>query len=580
MPLCAKFRCDTRDYTSWRLFDVSCLEELPKITYSRLTKPIEHKIFDQDIIKLNDNGEFVEILHSSNRAMTVLPGVMQFDKMFGKIGKQNKYYFRVIPDDRRLPEFLVPYKIKKIGFAKTMKQKYVIFKYKHWNTKHPIGELVETIGDVDILNNFYEYQLYCKSLYASIQLITKKAINALKTTSEDEYIDRIMRENYYKIEDRTEDEVICIDPIGSKDFDDGFSIQFLNTDKTKIKLSIHIANVAIWLDVLDLWSSFSKRIATIYLPDRKRPMLPSLLSDSLCSLHQNQRRFAFTMDIIIENHDIIKYSFHNTLIKVKRNYIYDENKLLSDKVYLSTLDCLTRLKGAIKNAYNDEIIDSHDVITQLMLLMNYYSALEFEKFKNGIFRSIKFNVQECIPETIPKSVIIFLKGWNSTGGEYCIYSDKYEHQFLKMNSYVHITSPIRRLVDILNMMQLQINLGLFQKNYEANQFFEKWINSESLLYINTSMRAIRKLQNSCELLDLCVKHPEVMDKKYDGYVFDKIQRNDGMYQYMVYLPEIKLLNKYVTRKEYPNYTCNKYSLYLFKNEANFKQKIMLGFDDI
>ena len=34
-------------------------------------------------------------------------------------------------------------------------------------------------------------------------------------------------------------------------------------------LSIYISNVTIWLDVLDLWKSFSRRVATIYLPDRK-----------------------------------------------------------------------------------------------------------------------------------------------------------------------------------------------------------------------------------------------------------------------------------------------------------------------
>ena len=35
-----------------------------------------------------------------------------------------------------------------------------------------------------------------------------------------------------------------------------------------------------------LWRSFTKRVSTIYLPDKKRPMLPTILSDCLCSLQE------------------------------------------------------------------------------------------------------------------------------------------------------------------------------------------------------------------------------------------------------------------------------------------------------
>ena len=51
-----------------------------------------------------------------------------------------------------------------------------MFKYKEWTGKHPVATLVNNLGDVTELDNFYEYQLYCKSLYASIQNITKKAM--------------------------------------------------------------------------------------------------------------------------------------------------------------------------------------------------------------------------------------------------------------------------------------------------------------------------------------------------------------------------------------------------------------------
>jgi exoribonuclease R len=63
------------------------------------------------------------------------------------------------------------------------------------------------------------------------------------------------------------------------------------------------------MDVLNLWDSFSRRISTIYLPDKKRPMLPTILSDCLCSLQENVRRVAFVMDVFIKENEIIDIKF-------------------------------------------------------------------------------------------------------------------------------------------------------------------------------------------------------------------------------------------------------------------------------
>ena len=92
--------------------------------------------------------------------------------------------------------------------------------------KHPFGVITQTIGDVTILPNFYEYQLYCKSLYASIQDFTKKTMRKLKTKSENEFIDEIIQN--YNLVDRRDEEIYSIDPLSSKDFDDAFSFKVKN----------------------------------------------------------------------------------------------------------------------------------------------------------------------------------------------------------------------------------------------------------------------------------------------------------------------------------------------------------------
>ena len=47
------------------------------------------------------------------------------------------------------------------------------------------------------------------------------------------------------------------------------------------------------------------------------------------------------------------------------------------------------------------------------------------------------------------------------------------------------------------------------------------------------MRAIRKVQNDCTLLDMINKDPSIKETEFEGYVFDKIKRNDGLFQYIV-----------------------------------------------
>ena len=117
-----------------------------------------------------------------------------------------------------------------------------------------------------------------------------------------EFIKNIQENGRYQLEDRRGLKIITIDPPNSSDFDDGFGIVEYNETGIQIgwRISIYIANVFLWLEALDLWKTFSHRVSTIYLPDRKRPMLPTVLSDTLCSLQENQDRFALAMDVYVD----------------------------------------------------------------------------------------------------------------------------------------------------------------------------------------------------------------------------------------------------------------------------------------
>ena len=144
-----------------------------------------------------------------------------------------------------------------------------------------------------------------------------------------------------------------------------------------------------------------------------------------------------------------------------------------------------------------------------------------------------------------------------------------------MKSYIHITSPIRRLVDLLNQMILFQHLSLVSScSPAATRFVEDWI--DQMEYINTSMRSIRKVQTECELLHRCTGQPELMEKVHKGVVFDKIHKNDGTFSYMVYLEELKLLSRVITQTEIDNYASVDIRLYLFHDEDKLKRKIRVA----
>jgi len=574
-----KIVIDDRNYSKWQVYDA------PTLTPVTLDlDPCLNHLFSGDVFTY-DNKSILTIVHSSVRTVDNIPAVLILadNKTYGRHPNNNKLFYKCVPDDIRIPPFLVPYELKHVGFSKVFVNLYVTIQFKDWTTKHPQGTLTQVIGPVDTLDCFYEYQLYCKSLNASIQRLQKDTSKAIKEkgATNDAFIENITF--FAGIERRVDWPVFTIDPKGSLDFDDAFSIKQLDNGNTLV--SIYIANVTIWLDALNLWQSFSKRISTIYLPDKKRPMLPTILSDCLCSLQANSKRFAFVLDLeLFENKEngeikINSYKFSNCLIKVFKNFVYEEPDLLKNKYYTQLFDVVTRLCS--KTKYIKSIRDSHDVVCYLMVLMNYTCAKEMLSKKVGIFRSALIKKDGHLVNTelveVPDEVGQFIKIWNSTAGQYIDISANSEtnisHDLLDLDAYIHITSPIRRLVDLLNIIKFQQSFGLHKLSDDAIIFYDSWL--RELDYINTTMRAIRKVQIDCNLLNLCFSNPDILEPLYDGYCFDKLERNDGLFQYIVFLPELKITSRITLRDNLENYERRKYKLFIFTNEDKMKKKIRL-----
>lgn len=562
-----------RSYNSWQITDVNNNNVTLGI------HPFEAKLFTNDVFIVEKQNK-ITVMNSPIRYGPPIPGVLILagNKTYGRQNNENghgKLLYRCVPDDIQLPPFLVPYEVKGMGFLKSLQNLYVTFTFDNWQDKHPRGKLDNVIGSVDTLDRFYEYQLFCKKLNVSINKFQKDTSKSLESKSgNNDSVFQIIKTKYPSIQDRTDNKIwhiITIDPPTSLDFDDGFSLVD-HVDGTQ-QLSIYISNVTIWMDFLELWSSFSQRISTIYLPDKKRPMLPTILSDVLCSLQEKVTRIAFVMDIFVNKNEIIDIKYANCFVKVAKNYAYEEPKLLANENYKKMLD-LTRIIS-FKNRYIENIADSHDMVCYLMIFMNYHCAKELLPYKAGVFRSTITKREFSVPETIPSDVGKMIKIMNSASGKYIdgAQMDPKRHEILELDAYIHITSPIRRIVDILNMIKIQQLLGMDQLREDAYKFYSKWI--DDIDYINATTRAIRKVQNDCTLLDLCSNNPDIMEREYNGYITEKNKTDDGFFQYNVFLPELKLSAFITLREGLEKFDCKKFKLFLFNNEEKFKRKIRI-----
>lgn len=577
-----------RNYSKYIIKNID--SGIDEVIESKLTfDPLEQKLFDQDIFSYENNR--LHIIHSPIITNNNIPAILilENNKTYGRnvipgktytLKNQAKLLYKCIPNDPHIPVFLVAYEIKTLGFSKVQSNLYVTIQFTQWTDKHPQATISQIIGSVDELSHFYEYQLYCKNLNHSITQFNKQTLHNLKDITDKKQFIKQICDKHNTIEDRTKWHTFSIDPQGSLDFDDAFSIKKI--DNNRHMVSIYIANVAIWLDELKLWSAFSNRVSTIYLPDKKRPMLPNILSDCLCSLQANEERFAFTIDIIVENDlyqaTIIDIKYSNTLIKIHKNYVYEECDLLGNTNYTLLLDITRKLSNKYK--YINTIHDSHELVAYLMILMNHFCATSLLKSNKGIFRStIAKENRIVLPDNLPDEVNTFMRMWNSSSGTYIDIEQingvvNIRHETLDLDSYIHITSPIRRIVDLLNIIQFQHSLNLITLSQDATTFLNKW--TSAIEYINNNMKSIKKVQNDCNLLHAVSNNPAIIDKVYDGYCFDKIVTQEGLFKYNVYLPELKLNSIIVMGNDFDNYVKKSFKLFIFNNEEKFKKKIRLS----
>ncbi len=227
--------------------------------------------------------------------------------------KNNKFAF-VRPDDsKNFSDIFV--KLDKNIKAKHLDKVVVRITNSEGGGKSPEGKIMEVLGDanqkgVDILSIIREYNLYEEFGYD----VMEEARSISQEVSEKDKQGRV---------DFTNEQIVTIDGVDSKDFDDAIGIE-----KTKdgYRLGVHIADVSYYVKPNSALDREAYRRATsVYFVDRVLPMIPKELSNGICSLNPGVERLTMSVIVDLDDHANIKsYKICEGVIKSSARMTYDD----------------------------------------------------------------------------------------------------------------------------------------------------------------------------------------------------------------------------------------------------------------
>ena len=149
--------------------------------------------------------------------------------------------------------------------------------------KGPLGYIINEIGtagniDVETCVLLKQFNVnYTDEFSEDIMKEVKKNLEEIKIT--DEYIQKTKRKDFRN------ELVFTIDPYTSKDLDDAIHVKVIDEKSQLLEIGVHIADPTTYVEegtLLDNEALF--RATSVYLVQKKLPMLPLILSEDICSI--------------------------------------------------------------------------------------------------------------------------------------------------------------------------------------------------------------------------------------------------------------------------------------------------------
>lgn len=228
--------------------------------------------------------------------------------------EKNKYFGFVVPDDNRIAfDFFVG----KDEFNGAQDGDKVLLKVTKWPEKrrNPEGEVIAVLGKkgdpgVDILSIIRKYQLPEEF---PPEVIKEAEKIPLKVDSSEMDKRRDLRDLM----------MVTIDGADAKDLDDAVSLEILSNGL--FRLGVHIADVGEYVKENSLLDKEAlARGTSVYLVDRVIPMLPTRLSNGICSLNVGEDRLAMSCFMHIDNKgEVVSHEICESVINVDERMTYE-----------------------------------------------------------------------------------------------------------------------------------------------------------------------------------------------------------------------------------------------------------------
>ncbi len=294
--------------------------------------------------------------------------------------------------------------------------------------------------------------------------------------------------------DLTQLPLMTIDGQGTLDFDDAISIEEVGDS---FRLGVHIVDVGHFIQKNDVVDQEARlRGSSIYMPDQKISMLPSVLAEGLCSLKAGELRPAISIMIHLSPMaEIVNYEIFQSLIKVEQQFTYYDVNVYAeqDRTVRILRDIAEKFRkkrlddGAIQitvpeisiwlnekrevsiNKINRES-PGRMLVSELMIMANWLMA-KYLKDRQipAIFRS-----QPKPRERLYKNHEgTLFQNWMQRRllRRFVLSTSAEWHSGLGLDAYVTATSPIRKYSDVVTQRQIRASLGL-ESAYTVDQIDE------------------------------------------------------------------------------------------------------------
>ena len=256
-----------------------------------------------------------------------------------------------------------------------------------------------------------------------------------------------------------------IDDEDTLDYDDAISLQSIDDH---YRLGIHVSNPSRCLHPdHPLFQEALSRVSSLYLPSLNVPMLPPLYSSDVFSLRQSGERNVLSLYLSLDSELNAKaWELKSESIRISENLSYHEVDHDSiNPVY----KLLHRISNRIREQrdaprdqdryyYNLKVVDGRVQMKRIDTLSPARMMIEelMITYNRSIATYAKINQIPLLYRNISQFVdqnqaVRSSSAYLSTQASY--------HPGIGAEAYLHATSPIRRVVDLINQMQVSRRLS-------------------------------------------------------------------------------------------------------------------------